>query len=189
MKEIKIEDVRAGDVARSNGREFRVAQKTLNGGDIRLTAEAGLGHWVNAHYLDLLGVTFHRPARELPTYPGARIGAAGKTALRSAGPAPLFRWLASDAAGFAWKSDREVLDWIGHDWQERTEPPARWVEVDPEGIETGDFIRFELLGGVAVEGRVDSTPAVGITFLSQDWTFDVGEPGKWFKRTGGESDA
>lgn len=184
MREIAFEDVRPGDVARSNGKELKVVEN--GGGGIGLRLDY---YWLDRVAADALGVSFWREDRALPTYPGAwvRVDRAGDAVRSLTDEGDDQPWLTTDPDR-PWKSDDQLLEWLGPDWVEESTPPARWVPVDPADIEAGDYVRAERDGG-AREGKVkfgrDGNGCIGI--------YGVGlcdaERFAWFKREGGDSNA
>lgn len=185
MREIEFEDVRPGDVARSNGKEVKVREVRLK--VVALHAGEGTGvRWFTPGVANALGVSFWREDRRLPDYPGAWVRAKGVgqavRALTDEGDGE--PWFTNEP-DWCWRSDAELLEWLGPDWEELSKPPARWAPVDPADIEAGDYVRAERDGG-AREGKVkfgrDGNGVIGI--------YGVGlcdaERFAWFKREGGE---
>ena len=180
MREIKIDDVREGDVARSNGKELRVVGASPTGRLIR--CEGGDQYtfrWTH-ETLAALGVTFWREERALPIYSGAIVASRDRLrfAVRScAWSEHLAQWLTTDQ-GHQWRHDPELLEWLGPDWEEMATPPAReWVPVDFDQIRDGDFARVEWQGA-AVEG----VAAVDGHEIEFKLSVIHAKHGKWFKR-------
>lgn len=192
MREIKFEDVRPGDVARSNGKEMTVVEN--GGGTIGLRLDS-TDYGLDRFTANALGVSFWREERRLPDYPGANVSCRHKAAVREAREI-INPWFTNDHTGDTWKSDDELHAWLGPDWVEKTTPPVRLVPVEPAEIAVGDYVRAELDGraeidGLVLEGRVSVIVGGGRTPESiklADYLFLTPGIYTWFKREGGESD-
>lgn len=134
-------------------------------------------------------MSFWREERPLPDYPGAwvranYVGNAVRHARVKGDDQP---WLTT-ASVASWKSDEELLEWLGPDWVEESTPPVRWVPVEPRDIEVGDYVRCERSGG-RLEGEVIQVRADTGLIITDEWYRLVSNLScTWFKREGGESD-
>lgn len=185
MREIKIYDVREGDVARSNGREFRVAGVLTSGHLILHQGEGSFALHGSPSELTVLGVTFWREERKLPGYPGAVVssGDGHRRAVRARNRGESFALWLTTTDCVPWKTEPELLEWLGPNWQEMTTAPSarEWVPVDAGQVREGDFVRFEWADGDAVEGVVTED---GDEHEVGDLDISVipAERGQWFKR-------
>lgn len=190
MYEIAFDDVRPGDVARSNGKELKVRE--VRPTVVALHAGEGTGvRWFTPGVAEFLGVSFWREERPLPDYPGAwvRANCVGNAVRNARIKGDVQPWLTIDPDR-PWKSDEELLEWLGPDWGEETKPPARWVPVEPAEIAVGDYVRAEI-DGLVLEGRVSVLGGGGRTPESIKLADSISlapEVYTWFKREGGETD-
>lgn len=188
MREIEFEDVRPGDVARSNGKEMKVVEN--GGGTIGLRLDF-TDYGLDRFTANALGVSFWREERQLPTYPGAWVESVlhGGVCTAVLLDDSHYQWLTTDEDD-PWKSDAELLEWLGPDWVEKTTPPVRWVLVDPAEIAVGDYVRA-VDPGLVHEGRVSE---IGRVILARMYIELAGlmtfasDVHTWFKLEGGESD-
>lgn len=126
MREIPVTEVREGDVARSNGKELRVMGGFAPISLIRCAGDDPFEFVWTSRDLAALGVTFWREERKLPDYPGAIVASRDghRHAVRACDRGVNFApWLTTDSD--PWKTDPELLEWLGPDWRETTTPPAR----------------------------------------------------------------
>lgn len=181
MREIKFEDVKPGDVARSNGKELKVVKNRVDGLGIRLE---DTNYWLDRLTADALGVSFWREDRRLPGYPGAwvwanSVGHAVRVLTYEEDAQP---WLTTDPDR-RWKSDEELLEWLGPDWVEESTPPVRWVPVLPVDIEVGDYVRAETDDdGSAREGEVTDVDYGGMSIEIKGMGHYTVRFYTWFKR-------
>lgn len=176
MREIPVDEVREGDVARTNGKELAV-RYSMPSGMIRFEGPVG-SFYMAPDAAVALGVTFHRPVRQLPDYPGALVHTKDNS-------------FVLDADGDWWDLDGgclvvvNAIHELGDDWREATSPPAPvWVPVDPATLDRNDKVRVtDHHESWAIETQVISvdTGARQVWLHYEEVPFDFDEQA-WFKR-------